>query len=621
MEVRYKSKNKITIISLSFFFIFLFSISFFEMFGYKLVKHNFYYSSIEERLLSGIKTSKNSSYYNGLYSLLKDKNYTKFERCLRFYDKFNCKFNNTSKRKYFSNEDYISYFNNKYQNLIIDGEKSRYYKKFFTTDNKYLLNSSESSVYVDDKAKWNRENYVLNSRYYNDLTSNYERITKPPIRRSKYIPTVNDNFIIDILAFSDSFGEGAGNFDRDINWISVLEKKLNSLDKPYKFRISQVSNIGANYSDYYNWSFDSFFNEKYNADLFLLSFHNNDLHSYAEIENESSIIPTATLRYIKCMNNSNYYLFLEKYLKNSLFLLDLLKCEDVSKDGFLNLDKDFRDKGDKLIDYKEIIYSYEGIIENLDKNLFLFDLDFMLLNKEISYSNFIGDFNKSVFYRYLKDRGYLFVDNYRKISLINSYLKKCKYSYCDPIKANYFDGHFSNVLLSAIIESNIETIYEKFVFSIKKEGLSNINKLVKNNIIISDILFDSSTIKYNVINNKKIRFLYSDTLLNNSNLDTALCASLGREYIRVGLDAYKVLNKDISVKFNVFEGDLLFAIGGYDSFGNQVISDFLPIDYNNEYIFKGSEERRVLFVAKQSLGCGNDKWAMPDLSFDLEFIS
>ena len=66
---------------------------------------------------------------------------------------------------------------------------------------------------------------------------------------------------------------------------------------------------------------------------------------------------------------------------------------------------------------------------------------------------------------------------------------------------------------------------------------------------------------------------------------------------------------------------MLFAIGGYDNFGNQIISDFLPIDYNTDYIFKGSEERRVLFVAKKSVGCDNNKWSLPDLSFDLEFIS
>jgi len=621
MRDRYKSRNKIAIISFSFILFFLFFISFFEIFGYKLVKHNFYYSSIEERLLSGIKTSKNSNYYNGLYSLLKNKNYTKFEKCLRFNDKFNCKFSNSSMRKYFSNEDYSAYFNNKYPELMQDDNKISNFKKNFTGDNKYILNSSESRVYVNDKAKWNRENDVLNSRYYNDQISNYERIINPPIRKSKYTPTVNGNFIIDILAFSDSFGEGAGNFDRDINWVSVLEKKLNSLDKPYKFRISQVSNIGANYSDYYKWSFNYLNNEKYSADLFLLSFHNNDLHSYAEIENENSIIPKATLRYIKCMNNSNYKLFLEKILKNTLFILDLLKCENVSEDGFLNIDKKVSLKGDKFIDYNEILFSYDGFINNLDKSVFLFDLDFITLDKEVSYSSFIGDFNKSDFFGYLKDKGYLFVDNYKKISFINSYLEKCKFSYCDSIVANYFDGHFSNILLNAIIESNVDAIYDKFVFSFSKESLSNVKGLEKNNINYKEILLDNVSTKYSIVNNEKLRILHSDALVNESNLDTALCVSLGREHVRIGLDAYQVLNRDISVKFNVFEGDLLFAIGGYDSFGNQVISDFIPIDYNTDYIFKGSEERRVLFIAEKSLGCGNEKWSLPDLSFDLEFIS
>lgn len=311
----YKYKNNRVIIFISFFLFIFGSIIFFESYGYKLIKHNFYYNSIEERLLSGIKTSKNSSYYNELYTLLKEENYTKFEKCLRFIDKYNCK-NSKTKYKLFSNEDYISYFNIKYKNLLVGSESENNFKQNISLDNNYLLNTLESKAFADDKAKWIRENDVLNFKYYNDITPNYERIINPPIRKSKYIPNVDDNLIIDVLAFSDSFGEGAGNFDRDINWISILEKKLNSLDKPYKFRINQVSNIGANYKDYFNWSSNLYKNQDYRHDLFLLSFHNNDIHNFAEIENEKSIIPKATLRYINCINKNDYNKFLEKDRKS-----------------------------------------------------------------------------------------------------------------------------------------------------------------------------------------------------------------------------------------------------------------------------------------------------------------
>ena len=130
---------------------------------------------------------------------------------------------------------------------------------------------------------------------------------------------------------------------------------------------------------------------------------------------------------------------------------------------------------------------------------------------------------------------------------------------------------------------------------------------------------DNADIAFNK-NIDNIEFVYSSEYAGfREGLDYALCAGLGREYLRIPINPYFVNNKIFDIKFNLVNEDLLFAVGGYDKFGNQVISRFYDVSLYDKFSFNGSLERSVIFIAKKNEGCHKSKWALSDLAFNISY--
>jgi hypothetical protein len=116
------------------------------------------------------------------------------------------------------------------------------------------------------------------------------------------------------------------------------------------------------------------------------------------------------------------------------------------------------------------------------------------------------------------------------------------------------------------------------------------------------------------------KYIYSTNFANednSNNIDNVLCASLNREYVRIPIKRYDANNKVFSLKFDFFQEDLLLAIGGYDSLGRQLISKFQKVNKNVTYKFMGGEDSRIIFIAKDKLGCKKDYWSLADFAFTI----
>ncbi len=594
-----------------------------EIVSSKYSNKSFLISGIEERLLAGVKEGADSGYYNNLLKLLKSRDYKALERCLRSsYSFLECKGEKVNKDYRYGNFELLT-------NFI----KERYpYFSFSNNSSFKTIEVDLANIYLRDRfiesgdnKTWSRENSSISRRFFHRGVSPSERLLYPPVVDSLYFNNNEekiDNKVINILAFSDSFGEGAGNYDSNINWIDKLEYKLNSLGGEYIFKIKKVANIGANYNDYHRW-FKANYISNEDPDIILLGFHNNDLQTYGELSKKGNILPKESIRYINCLDK-------EVFLKEKIFYrffndiintYKLYRCERESREGFLNLYNGSSEiggyEGDNYIDYKEIKDSYREMAELFDKDIFVFDYNFFI-NKESVSNNFkSGQLVIDDLFNNMKSYGYKFFDNYKNIDLINSKLYDCFDVGCDGLEANYFDGHYSAPLLNAIIDSNIDKIKEMLVDSYIRNTDKDSFYLKGSEVKI--LRNDNADIAFNK-NIDNIEFVYSAEYAGfREGLDYALCAGLGREYLRIPINPYFVNNKIFDIKFNLVNEDLLFAVGGYDKFGNQVISRFYDVSLYDKFSFNGSLERSVIFIAKKNEGCHKSKWALSDLAFNISY--
>jgi hypothetical protein len=591
--------------------IFLLFILFFFFEKYYLIKNRPYGYNIENNILLGVKESSDPRFYKELHKLLIERDYKKLEECLRAsYSNLECL---GSKSNLISNLEYDSFIDD------------------FMKKNIYFNNQSTNDIYIDIKksgiedfmlkdnfSEWQRENNVLSRRFFYTGYNLGERLRYPP-----FVKEINGDIskiskkIINVLAVSDSFGEGAGNFDSDINWIAILESKLNKIDSEYHFNFIKLSNIGANYNDYHRWFLDGKIKEDY-FDIVLLSLNYSDLRTFGETSDKFSYIPKESIMFLNCLDRENIVFdsFINRFLPNITLAIKSNRC-------LANYDKHFINIGDKnnanYLDYNEMLYNYKNIVNSTNLDIFIFDLAFNISNNNVSFQDYYGDLKISDFYRTLGGFGFLFFDNYKNIDAINNNIKRCNFSSCH-LFSNFKDTHYSAVTLNSIIDANLYKIREKLVSSfISKNNKVGYKKseMVKQFIIEDNYLIGVLKKDYNNIS----KYIYSTNFTEDSStitLDHALCASLGREHIRIPIKRYDAENKVFSIKFDFFQEDLLLAIGGYDSLGNQVISKFQKIRNNVTYKFSGGEESRIIIIAKESLGCNEGSWRLADFAFTLE---
>lgn len=574
-----------------------------------LIKNRPFGYNIESNILLGVKESSDPEFYKELHKLLLARDFKKLEECLRAsYSNLECvgkKSIKFDKLYYDSFIDNFSrkniYFDNKIANtIIIDKRRDRL----------------DDVILEDNSSLWQRENNVLSRRFFYTGYKLGDRLRFPPLVKDlNGINYDKTKKVINVLAVSDSFGEGAGNFDSDVNWIAILESKLNKLDKEYSYNFIKLSNIGANYNDYHRW----FLSDKFNYDYFdgiILSFNFNDLRTYGETGDTFSYIPKESIMFLNCLDRKNIVFdsFINKYVPNIMLALKSNRCLADYSNRFINIgDK----KNTNYLDYNEVLSNYKDIIDSTNLDLFIFDLAFRI-NNNVSFQENYGDLNISDFYTTLASYGYLFFDNYKNITDINSNLKDCRITTCQ-LFSNFRDHHYSAITLNAIIDANLYKIRDKLVNSFEAKNNSiTFSKDDKSMQFFAEDDFLVGVLKKDYDNISK--YIFSANFANednSNNIDNVLCASLNREYVRIPIKRYDANNKDFSLKFDFFQEDLLLAIGGYDSLGRQLISKFQKVKKNVTYKFMGGEDSRIIFIAKDKLGCKKDYWSLADFAFTI----
>jgi hypothetical protein len=321
--------------------------------------------------------------------------------------------------------------------------------------------------------------------------------------------------------------------------------------------------------------------------------------------------------FLNCLDRKNIVFdsFINKYVPNIMLALKSNRCLADYSNRFINIgDK----KNTNYLDYNEVLSNYKDIIDATNLDLFIFDLAFRINNNNVSFQENYGDLNISDFYTTLASYGYLFFDNYKNITDINSNLKDCTITTCQ-LFSNFRDHHYSAITLNAIIDANLYKIRDKLVNSFEAKNNSiNFSKDDKSMQFFAEDDFLVGVLKKDYDNISK--YIYSTNFANednSNNIDNVLCASLNREYVRIPIKRYDANNKVFSLKFDFFQEDLLLAIGGYDSLGRQLISKFQKVNKNVTYKFMGGEDSRIIFIAKDKLGCKKDYWSLADFAFTI----
>jgi hypothetical protein len=549
----------------------------------KNYKHNsLTIENFKDMWLSNLKETQPGVAYN-LSNFITNKDWKMLDYCLR---------NATTSPSCYSNE--IEVYNKKLLSfeeldLFIFNEKNN--NNFF----------EESNSINSESEKWLRENTIFGYRKLASGKTQNEFFSTPDLIKS---PTLtNEREKVKILVISDSFGIGDGLYNKKETWPRELERQLNLIDNRYE--VSVLAAGGANYKEFYNYiNLDIV--DNLDPDLIILSLVSNDFNQYSNDLNLSfdsnlnkSGLNYDILAYISCINSENnlvrYISFFDFFENIKNFLL-LNYCDNLVYKSNIYAKNPYMDDrtGENWANLSEIEEYYKKIIESTSKPIFFYNL--------LSYSenNPIIAKLKNINIKIINDlpmSSSLFAELY---DLCNRYKQR------DCFRANPYDYHHNLVFSRYYISKNIINIYDKI-----KHIKGSYSKKEVPDYILEALPYQIRYKKFDdyidiISYDAKSKLI--DSFPNSRKYYQSLCATEGRNHIRINLNEYIIKDKNVKVSLIYSENDLLIKSSGYNTDGFKINSNYENFILNNTYSFIGSEEKNSIVLASKDEGCYGDIW-------------